>query len=471
LKLDQYSELSGSINGEWLTNFYTLRVKAHAEPIVSASQFPPGDVDLALRGDTNSVRVEKAMSTIPGLQLVVSDPIELSYRGKMLSERAEIQMDADLAKLPKLKLNGRVRGKILLEKGEQFPTATFRAGGTNLSGFRVDAESFEVAGKVDWPKVENFSSSVRFSSNSLAEVQGSADLKAWSLGETSIRAEGALLTNLLPASVQFNNLKLKATISGGLTNLEHAGEFELRDVVVPQLQPLTLEATWKAKQMTFDELAMRARAGPATIFVSGSGFAGGGRTNFVVRELKFLKVTKRTFRLQKPSRITLSTNAAGMELEVRPMALVGTNRQAFLSGGFSLPKMAAIDFRATNVNPSLFQTFVTRSLSGWTWSSSIFEPGGAMVRFWERSPAGFLQRLRILSDSQRPLICNCKRMASQFESCRSWIQKRRSVARWDLFLCRCIHWRKRDFAFHQWSQSISRLRPRQTRGSGGPCRS
>jgi translocation and assembly module TamB len=363
LKLDKYSEITGSLSGDWKTNFYTLQLKAHAQPIASAT-LPPGDVDLALRGDTNSVRVEKAVSTIPGLQLVVSDPIELSYRGTMLSERAEIQVDADLEKLPKLKLNGRVQGKILLEKGAPFPNATFRVGGTNVTGFKVEAESFQVSGKLAWPKLDELRARVGFGSNSLAEINGSADLRNRSLGETTVRAEGPLLTNLLPAGVSFNNVRLAATLSGNATNLQHVGEFELRDFVAPQLQPLTVEASWKAQQLTFDNLAMRARAGPATIFVSGSGFAGGGRTNFVVREMKFFKGDEVYLSLTEPSRIELATNNTGMEVEIRPMTFVGTNRQAFLRGGVAWPNAAAIEFRATNVNPSLFQTFMTRSLSG-----------------------------------------------------------------------------------------------------------
>ncbi len=364
LKLDKYSEVSGSLSGEWFTNYYTVEVKAHAEPLASVTNMPAGDLELVARGDTNSVHVEKAVSTIPGLQLVVSDPIEISYRGRMLSERAVIQVDAELDKIPRLKLNGRIQGKILLEKGDPFPTATFQAAGTDLGGFRIQTENVEVAGKLNWPKLEEFSGTVRFASNSVVEAMGAADLNERTLAETVIRAEGPLLANLLPAGIHFGNLKLSAKVSGGLTNLQHGGQFELRDFVAPQLQPVTIEASWKAEQFTFDQLSVRTRAGPTAIFVSGAGYAGAGRTNFVVRDLKFFKGDETYLSLAEPSWITLTTNVAGPELELRPMLLVGTNRQAFVSGGFAWPKMASLDFRATNVNPALFQSFTTRSLGG-----------------------------------------------------------------------------------------------------------
>src|SRR5690606_8644990 len=51
-------------------------------------------------------------------------------------------------------------------------------------------------------------------------------------------------------------------------------------------------------------------------------------------------------------------------LEVAPMRLAGTNRELNISGGLVWPQLALMDLRATNVNPSLFQPFVTRSLGG-----------------------------------------------------------------------------------------------------------
>jgi translocation and assembly module TamB len=156
-------------------------------------------------------------------------------------------------------------------------------------------------------------------------------------------------------------MRVAAKVSGALTNLQHGGEFELRDFMAPQLQPLTVEASWKAQQITFEDLAMRARAGPATVFVSGSGYAGGGRTNFVVREIDFLKGDEVYLRLTEPARMTVTTN---LEVAVEPLVLRGEGREMHLSGGIRHPSVAAFELRATNVNPSLFQSFVTRSLSG-----------------------------------------------------------------------------------------------------------
>ncbi|MGZ8900307.1 MAG: translocation/assembly module TamB domain-containing protein, partial [Limisphaerales bacterium] len=139
------------------------------------------------------------------------------------------------------------------------------------------------------------------------------------------------------------------------------GEFEVRDFVMPQLHPLTVQASWKAQQITFEDLTVRARAGGATVFVSGSGYAGGGRTNFVVRELDFIKGDDVYLRLAEAARLTVTTN---FEVAVEPLILRGEGRELLLSGGMRRAEVAAFELRATNVNPSLFQPFVTRSLSG-----------------------------------------------------------------------------------------------------------
>lgn len=366
LKLEKYSEVTGSLTGNWRSNQYTLELKAHVEPLASSEDLAPADMDLAMLGDTHRVRVERAVSTIPGLQLTISDPLELSYRGEMLSERSEIQIAAELEKIPKLKLNGRVEGKILLEKGGRLPTATLRASGTNLSGLGVRAEFFMAEGRLAWPRLESFAADVRLSSNTKVAIQGSANLQTRTLGETLFQAEGPMLTSLAPAGVGFDNIKVSATAAGGLTNLHHSGQFEVREFVAPRIQPLTVEASWKAQHFTFDKLALRARAGPTEVFIDGSRYAGGGRTNFIVRELALAKGDQTYLALTEPAKVTLTTNSArpGVQWQIDPLVLKGTNRQLRISGGMVWPSVALVDLRATNINPGLFQYFVRRSLRG-----------------------------------------------------------------------------------------------------------
>ena len=52
--------------------FVTAPTDTHAQPNPNEKQIPPGDLDVVLRGDTNSVRVERMVSSVPGLKLTTS---------------------------------------------------------------------------------------------------------------------------------------------------------------------------------------------------------------------------------------------------------------------------------------------------------------------------------------------------------------------------------------------------------------
>lgn len=364
LKLKNYEDLTGSVNGEWKTNSYTVRFKGHAEPIGGA-QLPPVDLALNASGNTNSIQIENALSTAPGLQLSISNPMELSYRGRLLSERAEIRVDADLEKVPFLKMNGSLKGTILLEKGSKFPMASIRAQADNISARGFHAAQARIEGRLDWPKLESFAAEIQVQTNALVSVRGSADLLARSLGETTISAEGPVGTNFLPASVQFSTLKLTAKVSGTASNLLHSGEAELRQFETAQTPPMQLELAWSARQIAFEQLMLRARAGPATLFLSGSGFIDGSVTNFVLQDVRLSKGDANYLTLSNQSRISLSRgNEGAMRVEVSPLSMTGTNKQLRLSGHLTWPKEGELNVDAQEINPELFQFFVKRSLRG-----------------------------------------------------------------------------------------------------------
>ncbi len=358
LKLDKYNDFTGSFTGEWKSNQYQLDLKAHAEPIAGA-QLPPADIELMARGDTNSVQIEKARSTAPGLEIAISDPVQIDYRGQLLSERSELKLAVNLEKLPWLKLKGQFAGTLLLKRGEKFPVATIRAAGTNVEAYHVRAERVELAGVLNWPRIEEFQLTAQLGSNSEVAVKGSGDLETRVLGEGLVRIDSAVPTNLLPKDIRFDRVKLTANFSGSISNLAHEGEIELRNLVTPQTQPMNVEGRWKAQQITFEELALRARAGPAVLFLSGRGFEEGERTNFVLRELALSKGDENYLKLADETTITLGKEQT---LEMTPLRLAGNDRELVVAGALRWPQEGRIEIGARNINPTLFQSFVTRSL-------------------------------------------------------------------------------------------------------------
>src|SRR5690606_36540279 len=121
-----------------------------------------------------------------------SDPITLTYGGKLLSERSELRIAADLEKLPWMKLKGRFEGTLLLKPGEKFPIATIRAAGTDVGAAGFQAGRVEFAGEFDWPRVEGLELQARIGTNGLVALSGSANLESRVLGPTSLRVEGPI---------------------------------------------------------------------------------------------------------------------------------------------------------------------------------------------------------------------------------------------------------------------------------------
>jgi translocation and assembly module TamB len=368
LKLKGYEDLSGSLSGEWKTNNYTLSFKAHAEPESGSSKRLPVDISLAAHGDTNSIYIEKALSTAPGLELSISQPMEFSYAGKLLSDRVELHLDADLSRIPGLKLKGTLKGTILLEKGSKFPVATVHAEASGLSGYKVAVERIQIDGRFDWPRVENFALSATVQSNTVLSAKGGGNVRDRVLDPTTIHAEGTLeaVTNVLPHNIQFSSIQLNAKVSGPVSNLVHSGQCELRDLIVPQINPTHLDVSWKGQGIAFDQLAFRARAGPATLWVSGSGDKSAAQTNFVLRELQLSKGDEAYLVLDKPAKITWGMDAqtGRPRLEIAQVSLSGTNKELSVFGSLEWPRSGDIRASARNINPDLFQAFVSRSLRG-----------------------------------------------------------------------------------------------------------
>jgi hypothetical protein len=95
------------------------------------------------------------------------------------------------------------------------------------------------------------------------------------------------------------------------------------------------------------------------LFLSGRGFAEGERTNFVLRELTLSKGDENYLKLAGETTVTLGDDRT---LELTPLRLTGNERELVVGGRLHWPQEGRIEMDARNINPTLFQSFVTRSL-------------------------------------------------------------------------------------------------------------
>ena len=92
VKLEKYNDITGSLTGQWSTNQDPTNstVKAHPlSPLPGTIRRRP-IIATCREWRHDLVRIEQARSTAPGLESRrFPIPIELTYRGQLLSERSE----------------------------------------------------------------------------------------------------------------------------------------------------------------------------------------------------------------------------------------------------------------------------------------------------------------------------------------------------------------------------------------------
>lgn len=122
LKLDRHGDLEGAARAEWVSNRFTLSISAKAAPLHSAPEgTEPVEVRVEAGGSGEAIRIENLASSLPGLEAALSGPVELGSDGTVRSGQAELQLGADLARVPGLKVKGRMEAKVLLEPGSEIP--------------------------------------------------------------------------------------------------------------------------------------------------------------------------------------------------------------------------------------------------------------------------------------------------------------------------------------------------------------
>ncbi len=362
LKLESYRELSGSAAGEWRAGAFQLRLAAHADAV---GAFPPIDVQLLARGNADSATIEQARSTLPGWEVAMTEPIQISYGGRLLSDRSELRVAADLEKWPWLKGRGRLDGFLSLTKGEPFPAAAFRLAGSGIEGFDLRAERIELSGAFRWPRLEDLRVAASFATNGTGgtlSAAGSIDLERRALGETSLNFEGSLPARLLPDSIRAGGVKLRAVASGSFSNVTHSGQVELKDFIAPGIRPLEITAGWKGRQRVVDEMTLQARAGTAACRLAGRALVENARARVVLRELTLSDQGGESLRLEDES--VISASSAGL-VEVVGLKLAHAETELDVRGAIEWPLQGKVNLRARGFGLKPFQSFITAPLREW----------------------------------------------------------------------------------------------------------
>ena len=134
--LDGLAGLSGcarKLAGDWTNAQFHLDLDASAQPEPAHEHdLFPAEATLRLSGNTNLVRIEQAAHA-PWLTAETSPGATVDFHGRLLSPRARIELQADLAKQPWVPANGFVHGVLdFTPRAAAIPNAAFTLSSTNL---------------------------------------------------------------------------------------------------------------------------------------------------------------------------------------------------------------------------------------------------------------------------------------------------------------------------------------------------
>lgn len=368
LKLKGYEKVTGNLSATWRTNHFALKMQGHGEPSGGTRQFPALDINVRAGGDTNFVNLEQLTVTGEGLDAALLQPVEISIKGQIVSSNAQLRFNADTEKLAFKGVSGTLEGRIdAAPSTTRFPSVVIEAKGQNFVANKIRAEQLNISGKVIWPVLTNLALNMQLATNSNLSLTGAADLERREIFGANLKLSGPLPPSLLSSNISLADITLTAEAKGVITQLTHSATLSINHLEAPQLAPLNLDAQWRGQMLKLDDLRLRARAGPASLSLAGSGGSSEGSTNLVVRELTLSKGDEQYLALAKPFTISVSGgNEKGRSPEVKLQTLDwrGDKRSLNLAFDASWPESARVQFAATNINPDLFQFFVKRSLSG-----------------------------------------------------------------------------------------------------------
>lgn len=364
--LPEIETIEGSLKLHWETNGFTTSVQGQGQPAAEfAGKIPELEVNLEASGDTNKVLVSQCVVVTPALQVKVTEPFWISTRGAILSSNITADVAAQLEKLPWIKSSGKLQGKLLIAPGERWPVAELVINGEALRYRETTAQRAELQGRLDWPLLSGLKARVEFDSNSVLSLTAGGNLQQRVLENLSVQATGKVAVALLPGNISYDHLRLAATASGPISNLQHRAEFQIAGLKLPGVNPVQFEGAWHGHHLTFTNAGFRARSGPATLVVELDSTASPEGTNFVIQNIALFKGDEPYLTSSLPAQINLraSGRGGGLEAALTNLALTGSERRIEASGHYA-PGAFALTLAATNIHPELFQSFSERSLRG-----------------------------------------------------------------------------------------------------------
>lgn len=387
----QYSDITGALQAGWQTNRFDVQLTANAVP--QGTNFPPLNVQLRASGDTNAARLDVAKISGPGLRAELPAPATIDYHPPYLSQPTTLEVAADLDQLSMWgaaaaaeELQGKLSGKAVVYPATAIPRVAFTLIGTNVSTSLLTSSNLEANAELNWPLLEVKSSQIKMDDGSELSLTGTFDVKQKIVSNGQIRSAGTFGEQFMPADFSFGSVSVTAQFGGPLKSLTNSAQVEVNRLIIPNANPMDVEAAWSGDGLTFTNARVRITAGSSALSLSGSGSVAGNNKTVTLTQLELSRSNQLTLGLQKPVRITaaaeVATNAP-WNLSIDPLVLTGTNRQFRMAANVNWPRSGTLECDAEGLDARLLRDFIPQADADADLASLNFSSG------WTNGPLTF----------------------------------------------------------------------------------
>jgi translocation and assembly module TamB len=361
-RLPEYQDLSGTLAADWHRDRFSLDLTAGARPVVTQTNLPPLTLVLHAYGGTNSVTIRTATLSSAWLEAGLSQELTIYAHGQLLRSPATLRLSADLAKVPWVRLEGKLAGEAnFVPATEKLPAVQFQLFGTRVGLPSLQAEKLDLQGRFDWPNLEISDAQLAFTDGSFASAGGAIQLTNQTISEGRLSFRGPLVRRWLPAGYDCQGLAVSGTFHGPLKALVHSGHLAATNVTSPFLQPCRVEADWSGRQLNALRVETSVTVTNASVLVHAALTNENRRSEFQLETLTLLANRQPMLELGHPCRIGL-VRGHNWRITATPIEWEGPGGQVRAQAFLEWPVQGMVQLSLTELSSELLNEFAKRGL-------------------------------------------------------------------------------------------------------------
>ena len=365
LKLPYYESLNGSLAANWQEGHFGLQIAARATPDAAQTNWPPADVTLSVRGDTNVAVVERLAIDSAFLQASLSDPLEVGFSAPFVRGSAKLNLKADLARQSWVPVAGQIVGRADVTRGAgQFPVCALDLTGTNVGLSSVKAKTIAISARFEWPTLQITHGDARFDDGSSGQIWGQFNVQEKVVSGGNVRFEGPLARRWLPAAYSFSNLAIGARFEGPVTEINHSGRLLVSQVSLPRVRPFALGARWNGRAKVLQHFSLELSGTNSMIAAAGGLKLDTNQLQLTLESLSIQTNGISAMELQKPWVVSYSGHNASQSwgLSASPIEMLGPAGQVNAQASIHWPEEGACELAAQRLPIKLLSAFTEAEL-------------------------------------------------------------------------------------------------------------